>query len=90
MNDNDNYLIKKKKKLLITHPTFLLASSSEMRLDRVQVDLWHRRLDVVNIEAACNSARALNVRTFCGERKAHDRPKQPNGNQGVSEHRVHT
>lgn len=39
----------------LTHPTFLLASSSEMRLDRVQVDLWHRRLDVVNVEAAFNN-----------------------------------
>lgn len=50
--------------MLITHSTFLLTCSSEMRLDRIQVDLWHCCLDVINVEATFNRTRMSNVKIF--------------------------
>lgn len=40
-----------------THPSFLFTGCSQVRLDRVQVDLWHCRFDIVDVEAAFKETR---------------------------------
>lgn len=67
-----NNYYSSQRKSLITHPTFLLAGSSEMRLDCVQIDFRHCRLDVVNVEATFNNTRMSDAKTL-ERRRRHDR-----------------
>lgn len=50
-----------KELLLITHSTFLFASSFQMRLNCIQIDFRHCRFDVINVKATFNNAQISEV-----------------------------